>query len=59
MISNPFSLDSGCYYNYKITSIRGIDKITNNKVNITKPEISVSKVINMYEFGRLNLIDVS
>ena len=50
-MSNPFSLESGCYYNYIITSIRGIDKKTNKKVNITKPEICVSKVINMYEFG--------
>ena len=51
LISKSFNLESGCYYNYIITSIRGIDKNTNNKVNITKPEICVSKVINMYEFG--------
>lgn len=51
LISNPFSLDSGCYYNYVITSITGIDKKTNNKVMISKPELSATKVINMYEFG--------
>ena len=51
LISKSLNFESGCYYNYIITSIRGIDKKTNNKVNITKPEICVSKVINMYEFG--------
>jgi len=51
LITNPFILDSGCYYNYVITSITGIDKKTNNKVMISKPELSATKVINMYEFG--------
>ena len=46
--------DAGKYYYIHIdviTSIVGIDKKTNNKVIISKPELCATKVINMYEFG--------
>lgn len=51
LISKSINFESDCFYNYVITSIVGIDKKTNNKVMISKPELCASKVINMYEFG--------
>jgi hypothetical protein len=51
LLTNPRYFEAGCFYNYVITSIVGIDKKTNNKVNISKPELCATKVINMYEFG--------
>lgn len=51
LITNPIYFETGCFYNYVITSIVGIDKKTNNKVMISKPELCATKVINMYEFG--------
>ncbi len=51
LLENPLYFESGCFYNYVITSIIGIDKKTNNKVMISKPKLCATKVINMYEFG--------
>jgi hypothetical protein len=51
LITNPIHFEPECFYNYLITSITGIDKKTNNRVDISKPELCATKVINMYEFG--------
>jgi hypothetical protein len=54
LLINPAEFEPGAYYTYIVAEIVGKDPNTNKRVVLSqtrKPEIYVTKTINMYEFG--------
>lgn len=54
LLINPAEFEPGAYYTYIVAEIVGKDHNTNKTVVLSqtrKPEIYVTKTINMYEFG--------